>query len=428
MESEDDLASESPEIPSLPVEKRAGWWAWPAILLSVFFIGWSVNLFQPRVESEYEEKTGESAKSDDLALMKIQSQVVIAAAAFDRKQADDTLEELEGYVSGDRMRAAFVLLQSFVGDEEIKGTEVVDSFSDSASPALRRLMEKAIVEGLDDSEREELRRELGWFAELAPASDGGEPPESSAIRTKAALVLVLGVFLFMGAITGVVGGGVLLVLLLRKKRNDPGIIRFRSGDSPRGVMLECFAIYLGTMAMGEVGGILLHPGISIASYGLAVVFPFLWPLLRGVRWSDFIRSLGMHRGAGWGREIGAGFVGYLGVMAIASIGIFITLALSFTVGAVEMMAAGDGEAAGARPPGPETHPIVGWIYEGGMRERILCFLLAAGFAPIFEELFFRGALHRYLRGRFRFVASALLTGLIFAALHPQGWMGIPALA
>ncbi|MDA8908926.1 CPBP family intramembrane metalloprotease, partial [bacterium] len=64
----------------------------------------------------------------------------------------------------------------------------------------------------------------------------------------------------------------------------------------------------------------------------------------------------------------------------------------------------------------------------GWRERLLCFFLAAVFAPVFEELFFRGALHRWLRGRFGFLVSALLTGAIFAALHPQGWLGIPALA
>jgi membrane protease YdiL (CAAX protease family) len=72
--------------------------------------------------------------------------------------------------------------------------------------------------------------------------------------------------------------------------------------------------------------------------------------------------------------------------------------------------------------------VVGWIYEGDLWVRLACFGLAAGFAPLFEELFFRGALQRYFRGRLQFLASALLTGLIFAALHPQGVFAIPALA
>ena len=54
-------------------------------------------------------------------------------------------------------------------------------------------------------------------------------------------------------------------------------------------------------------------------------------------------------------------------------------------------------------------------------------LLAAVLAPLLEEALFRGALHRYLRGQFGFFASALITSVIFAALHPQGWMAIPAL-
>jgi membrane protease YdiL (CAAX protease family) len=32
-----------------------------------------------------------------------------------------------------------------------------------------------------------------------------------------------------------------------------------------------------------------------------------------------------------------------------------------------------------------------------------------------------------LRGKYRFLFSAILTGVIFASLHPQGWMAIPAL-
>ena len=45
-----------------------------------------------------------------------------------------------------------------------------------------------------------------------------------------------------------------------------------------------------------------------------------------------------------------------------------------------------------------------------------------------EETFFRGALFHHLRGRFTAVFSALTTALLFAAIHPQGWVAIPALA
>jgi len=218
---------------------------------------------------------------------------------------------------------------------------------------------------------------------------------------------------------------VLLFMQFRAAGSGQSLNRFSPLAIPQGIMLESFALYLGIMALGDLGGQFIHPGFSYASFIIAVVLPILWPFFRGVRWPDFRRSIGWHRGEGVWREIGAGCVGYLKVMAIASIGITLTLILSAVVGGF----ASAGEAGeSVAPVGPQTHPIVGWIYLGGWKERFLCFFLAAVFAPVFEELFFRGALHRWLRGRFGFLASALLTGAIFAALHPQGWLGIPALA
>ena len=41
---------------------------------------------------------------------------------------------------------------------------------------------------------------------------------------------------------------------------------------------------------------------------------------------------------------------------------------------------------------------------------------------------FRGALFTYMRAWHRWLLSALMSSLIFASLHPQGWTGIPVLA
>ena len=61
-------------------------------------------------------------------------------------------------------------------------------------------------------------------------------------------------------------------------------------------------------------------------------------------------------------------------------------------------------------------------------------LVASIVAPIVEETMFRGVLHRHLRdatARLGYVASALasatVTSFVFAAIHPQGWMAVPAL-
>jgi len=55
------------------------------------------------------------------------------------------------------------------------------------------------------------------------------------------------------------------------------------------------------------------------------------------------------------------------------------------------------------------------------------FLAASVWAPITEELLFRGALFSHLRERFRPIISGIVVGLIFALVHPQGWPLVPVL-
>lgn len=434
----DEISETPPPLP--PTERKAGAWAWPLILLSVFFIGWSVNLFSPPNSGEGDRPP--ETDPADLALLKIQSQVVIAAGAVSPSDAKQTIEELKELGGGDRAYASIALLESFISVRGADPAATAEEISEEAPEELRQLVGKAISEGISETERVTLKSYVGWFADLAPAAGLEAAPETEAIRMKAMLVLLLAGGTFLVALCSVVVGAILLFLKLRTHRESGGVCVFSRELGPRGVMLECFALYLGIMAMGEVLGVIALrvggkwsdlmsiPAVTYLIFGSAVIVPFLWPAFRGIRGKDFRRSLGFHTGQGFFREVAAGVAGYAGVIAIASVGVFLTLMLTMIVGVVDTLQADPGMAAGGggAPAGPTPHPIVGWIYSGGWKERMLCLLLAAGFAPFFEEIFFRGALQRYLRGHLGFVASALIGGVIFAALHPQGWMGIPALA
>jgi len=435
------LPSELPPgaSPSSAPGPPAAWWAWPAILISVFFIGWSVNLFEPKLREEgsdgeppsrQAEEAARTQRASDLALFKIQTQVVIATSALGKPGSGKALQELRSQASGARMLAALALVMSFVGEPDSEILRTLDRLPPSTPEPLERLARRAVTEGIGDEERAELAEELGWFASLARGEGLAESPEAGRIRTKAFSTLGIVGFVFLGALAGILVGGALLFWLMRQRRIDPSTFAFSSAHGPQGLLLECFALYLGIMALGELLGRFLDPSFAMASYAVSMVVPFLWPKARGVRWRDFARSMGLHRGKGVMRELRAGAAGYLAVLAIASVGIFLTLILSHFAGMAGAAENGAGAPGSPSPQrsGPETHPIVGWIYAGSFLERLLCLFLAAVIAPVFEEIFFRGALHRYFRGRFRFFASALLTGLIFAALHPQGWMGIPALA
>jgi membrane protease YdiL (CAAX protease family) len=103
---------------------------------------------------------------------------------------------------------------------------------------------------------------------------------------------------------------------------------------------------------------------------------------------------------------------------------------------LRVLATGEGvpSADDFSPTSFPSHPIVGYAARSGWWERLQIVLLAAVLAPIVEETMFRGVLYRHLReasARMRGPASAFLSAtvvsFVFAAVHPQGLVAIPAL-
>ena len=54
-------------------------------------------------------------------------------------------------------------------------------------------------------------------------------------------------------------------------------------------------------------------------------------------------------------------------------------------------------------------------------------IAACVWAPLIEETLFRGALYRYLRPSLSVLGASVLTGALFAFVHPQGLAFLPAL-
>lgn len=105
-----------------------------------------------------------------------------------------------------------------------------------------------------------------------------------------------------------------------------------------------------------------------------------------------------------------GICGYFAGIPIVMMGFLLTfLLISFT---------------GDQP----THPVMDQFQGGGTFGLILIFLVACVLAPILEEIMFRGVFYHYLRGSNPALIAALLSGVIFAAIHPQGIAAIPVLA
>jgi membrane protease YdiL (CAAX protease family) len=142
---------------------------------------------------------------------------------------------------------------------------------------------------------------------------------------------------------------------------------------------------------------------------LAVFAGLAWPLFRGQSFAQWRAATGFHTGRGLFREIFAGILGYLTGFPILVAGALITLLLVRFSNA------------------DASHPIIKEL-NAGPGILALIFLAASVWAPVTEELLFRGALFASLRERFGWWISAPIVALIFAAIHPQGWAAVPALA
>ncbi len=282
-----------------------------------------------------------------------------------------------------------------------------------------RLMRTIYTPGappLDSSDRQHLIDRYGWFGKLAVSAQGDaelrKATTDAARRTFGIMMLAV-----LGFVAALIAGVVLAILWIVKWNGGGNRPRYRpAGPEVSQAMLEGFAVYLGGMMLLIVGtrGIHHTPENSaiLLWANLLLAAPFAaalgWIRLRGIGWSTFTAAVGLTRGQGVAREMFAGLVGYITGLPILVVGFLFYMLLAKLAG-----------------PSP-GHPILREIRLTGS-VRLLLVFLACVFAPITEELMFRGMLLAHLRRRWGWIASALLVSVIFAAIHPQGWTTIPAL-
>lgn len=290
---------------------------------------------------------------------------------------------------------------------------------------------------LEPGEEALLRKELGWFGDLALAPPGDpESEERRAVLDPAQRVAVRLLVLFGGMVAalgaGLLAGIVFLVLLAN------GSVRMRfatGGGAPGGIHAETFAawllLFLGLQlgtgllfgALAPEAGILLPSALSFLLSFAALG----WPVLRGVPFARVREDLGLVLSPTPFRDALAGAACWLMALPVVAVAFLVSLFLILLQGALK------GEAADPfAPVSMPTHPVMGEISGGTAWIGVL--LVASVLAPLAEETFFRGVLYRHLReatgrrSRAPSVAlSATASGLLFAAIHPQGWAFVPVL-
>lgn len=270
------------------------------------------------------------------------------------------------------------------------------------------------LDQLSTNERAALTERHGWFGQLALAFglQDSDPQRELVIRpARLAAWVSVGAVLALFAVVGV---GVVLLII--------GIVMFSSGsmrrryqpvfaDPSRPAFLEAFAIY-------TVAFFLIVHGLAAISGWFPIVFYLLsmlliplalwWPTRRGLSSEESWQGFGWHRGRGVFAEMGAGVIGYIAGLPIVAIGFVTTFFLSRYAGT------------------DASHPLVNELRGGGIVIGAIYFM-ACIFAPVMEETMFRGALYNHLRGWHNWFVSAVIVGVLFAAVHPQGWAALPVL-
>ncbi|MDA3962436.1 MAG: type II CAAX endopeptidase family protein [Planctomycetota bacterium] len=264
-------------------------------------------------------------------------------------------------------------------------------------------------------QRARLLARHGWFARLAFIHDlPSEHPAREELLSAAAFTAVA-VNLGMLAIIGAVLLG-LVVLVFGVVAMAKGRLRL----APQETLSPAYASLFGLYLLGWIVWSLLVSAVApvvpeaLTPWLLWVFLPVLglgglaWLQLWGITPATACRQLGLVRGAGWWREIGAGILSYLAGLPLVALALLVGALIGF-----------DEEGA---------HPVMEELLSGDRNKLIAGALLATVFAPVVEEVLFRGALFGHLRGVLGVVLAVIIQGVVFAVIHPQGAAAIPVLA
>ncbi|MCP3902672.1 MAG: CPBP family intramembrane metalloprotease, partial [Planctomycetes bacterium] len=293
------------------------------------------------------------------------------------------------------------------------------------------------VSELTDDQRQALEKGLGWFGRLAMAPRGG-PDEAArdGIMSQARRTFVVALTAVTGAgIVGVLGffGIVVLIILGYTGRLRGGL---RPGAGHDGIYAETFALWLVVfiglqLGVGAIAGMIKNPSLQMlpvaGAFFLSLV-TLAWPVLRGVRWSDVRADIGWTTGRNPLLEVLIGLAGYAMTLPLLAVGIGLTYVLMMVDGAMAS------DAPTFDPVGGPAHPVVLEVARGDFTVLLQVLLLGSVAAPIIEETMFRGVLYRHLRDAIgagapamSVVLATIVNTFVFAIIHPQGWVAVPAL-
>lgn len=455
------LPVDNPEWTERPARKGFAALAWLAIAA---LVGWAVwrNADPPVLAGVAPE-----GERFDLKLFELQSRYITGAADF-LGQRDQLFQQIEKLDRGDlEQRLRFVTIAGELAGplEAIERLRALEAFLPTATnderrtaAILKRLYRdyeagRSSAPSVTKGEREFLEDQLGWFGKLAlnpkaaapvnlaaPAGaapaivleqplGGADDREELLSQAHATFAVLVGGFCSASCL-GLSGfAGLLVFLILAAQGKLQGGMHL--GARHAGVYAETFAVYMALFFGLSYGLSMFAEGMPLlVKVGVATALSLgalLWPVLRGIPWREVRLEIGWTLGRQPLLEPLWGVACYVMALPLVAVGIFITVLL--------ILLGGGGPALGLGDANLPRHPILEWIATADPNTLFWIFLDACVLAPIVEETMFRGVLYQHLRElsrTWRFTASvlfsALVCGVIFAAIHPQGLVAVPVLA
>jgi len=356
-----------------------------------------------------------------------------------KKQFEDMIRQ-SAVTPTDELRTIPVMVELEGADSANK---LLDDFEKTNPPPqlladaklLRTIYQKG-PDALDEGEKKGLIERQDWFGQLALSfgKAGDSPERKAATAPSQRVILAAGGLFAVAGIAFLAGLGLLIWFAVRllggtrpamqtpwgqpmpygyvDPRPEPMRPAYVPDPAAPTIFLEAFAIYLGGFLAMSIAVRAFFPKAGLGQMILALAVPvaaaIVWPRLRGLSWEQVRRAFGLYRGRGFFREAFSGLVGYIAGVPILALAMLLTLLLT---------------RVGGKPP---SHPIVNEQVTDWWSVLKL-YLLASVWAPITEEMFFRGAFFHHLRRRHGWLISTATVSFIFAAIHPQGILGIPML-
>lgn len=364
--------------------------------------------------------------------------IVLAADLAGPDEAQRQLERLDGIIAeAQDGREEPVLSEAQQQVQEILHTLYSEQVEDS----------QPNLEALDAQQRDVLVQELGWFGQLALLPRGVDDAARDAVvgpaRTVAIIVIIAMILGGLALLGGFIALIIFFVLVLGGKVRS-GI---DAGRAHHGIHAETFAIWLPLFIALQflsalVGVYLPELRMLLAFIAFFVSLAALaWPGIRGVPWHDVRHDIGLTLGRTPFAEPLYGILGYIMALPMLVVGLILTLVL---MGAYSIVAGGESQPLA--PGGAPAHPVVEMFAGANWWSIVQIILVAVVAAPVVEEIMFRGVLYRHLRGATDVSASgdamasptgfgtsvsvllsATINGFLFAVIHPQGLLAVPAL-